>query len=41
VKFGPFPASLQLGAGYYAEHPDIGPKWKFRMALVILLPRGK
>jgi hypothetical protein len=41
VKFGPFPSSIQIGAGYYAAHPDNGPKWKLRMAFVLILPRGK
>jgi hypothetical protein len=36
--FGPFPFSVQAGAGYYAAHPDIGPKWKLRLNFVVLLP---
>lgn len=35
---GPFPFSIQGGAGYYVVHPDIGPKWKLQMAFVVLLP---
>ena len=41
VKFGPFPCSIQVGAGYYAAHPDGGPTWKFRMAFILILPKGK
>jgi hypothetical protein len=41
VKVGPFPSSIQLGAGYYAAHPAGGPTWKIRMAFVLILPRGK
>lgn len=35
---GPFPFSIQAGAGYYAVHPDIGPKWRLQLAFVVLLP---
>jgi hypothetical protein len=38
-SFGPFPASYQFGFGVYAAHPDTGPSWKIRAAIVILLPR--
>ena len=41
TRLGPFPFSMQLGAGYYAAQPDNGPDWKLRMAFVVLLPRGK
>lgn len=41
LRFGPFPCSLQIGAGYYAAHPDNGPTWKYRMAFVLILPKGK
>ena len=37
--FGTFPASYQLGYGVFPWHPDIGPSWKVRAAIVILLPR--
>lgn len=37
--FGVFPASYQLGAGGFPVHPQIGPSWKIRGAIVILLPR--
>jgi hypothetical protein len=40
-KFGPFPASYQLGAAWFAAHPEIGPSWNIRAAVVILLPKGK
>ena len=38
-SFGVFPASYQLGVGGFAAHPEIGPSWKVRGAIVILLPR--
>jgi hypothetical protein len=37
--FGTFPASYQLGFGGFPVHPDVGPSWKVRGAIVILLPR--
>ena len=37
-SFGAFPASYQLGFGGFVAHPDIGPSWKIRGAIVILLP---
>jgi hypothetical protein len=37
--FGVFPASYQLGIGGYTVHSDVGPSWKIRGAIVILLPR--
>jgi invasion protein IalB len=37
--FGVFPASYQVGFGAFASHPDTGPSWKLRGAIVILLPR--
>ena len=37
--FGTFPASYQLGFGGFPVHPAIGPSWKVRGAIVILLPR--
>jgi hypothetical protein len=40
-SFGVFPASYQLGAGVFPVHPAIGPSWKIRAAIVILLPRKK
>lgn len=38
-SFGTFPASYQLGVGGFVVHPDTGPSWKVRGAIVILLPR--
>ena len=38
-SFGVFPASYQFGFGVFAAHPEIGPSWKIRTAIVILLPR--
>ena len=40
-SFGTFPASYQLGFGGFVEHPAIGPSWKLRSAIVILLPRRR
>jgi hypothetical protein len=40
-SFGTFPASYQFGFGVFAAHPDIGPSWKIRAAIVILLPRRR
>ncbi len=38
-SFGAFPASYQLGWGIFAAHPDIGPTWRLRTAITLLLPR--
>ena len=38
-SFGPFPASYQFGFGVFAAHPETGPSWKIRSAIVLLLPR--
>jgi hypothetical protein len=40
-SFGMFSASYQLGFGGFAAHPDVGPSWKIRAAIVILLPRAR
>ena len=40
-SFGTFPASYQLGFGAFVAHPDVGPSWKIRGAIVILLPRRR
>jgi hypothetical protein len=40
-SFGVFPASYQVGFGGYVEHPDAGPSWKVRGAIVVLLPRRR
>jgi hypothetical protein len=39
--FGPFPASYQVGLGYYIVHPDAGPTWKIRVNFTLLLPTEK
>jgi hypothetical protein len=41
ATFGTFPASYQVGFGGYAIHPDLGPSWKIRGAIVLLLPRNR
>jgi len=41
TKLGPFPFSIQAGGGYYAERPDVGPKWKLVTNFVLLLPVAK
>jgi len=38
---GPFPASYQAGLGVFPVHPDIGPTWKLRAAIVLLSPRAR
>ncbi len=40
-SFGPFPASYQFGFGVFAAHPEVGPTWKIRSAIVLLLPRRR
>jgi len=40
-SFGVFPASYQLSFGAFPIHPDLGPSWKIRGAIVILLPRQR
>ncbi len=40
-KFGPFPASYQLGYAFFPEHPDLGPTWNIRGAVILLLPERK
>jgi hypothetical protein len=40
-KFGPFPASYELGAAWLPAHPDVGPSWSIRGAVTILLPERK
>ena len=41
TKLGPFPFSIQGGGGYYAARPDVGPKWRFQLAFIVLLPVAK
>jgi hypothetical protein len=40
-SFGAFPASYQFGIGAFPVHPDVGPSWKIRGAIVLLLPRAR
>ena len=40
-SFGSFPASYQLGWGVYVAHQDIGPTWKLRSAITLLLPHTR
>jgi hypothetical protein len=40
-SFGTFPASYAVGCGGFVDHPDVGPSWKIRGAIVILLPRRR
>src|SRR4029077_16045093 len=40
-KLGPFPASYQLGLSFFPAHPDLGPTWNIRAAVVLLLPDKK
>ncbi len=40
-SFGTFPASYAVGVGGFVSHPDVGPSWKIRGAIVILLPRRR
>ena len=39
--FGTFPASYQLGGGYFVVHPDNGATWKIRATITILMPHKK
>lgn len=41
TKLGPFPFSVQAGAGVYAEKPEGGPDWRLRTQFTLILPRGK
>jgi hypothetical protein len=41
ASFGTFPASYQVGFGGYPVHPEAGPSWKIRGAIVLLLPRRR
>jgi hypothetical protein len=40
-KFGVFPASYQMGGGFYPWHPANGPQWAIRAQIAILLPEKK
>ena len=39
--FGTFPASYQLGGGYFVVHPDNGATWKIRATITVLMPHKK
>jgi hypothetical protein len=39
ASLGPFPASYQIGVGAFVAKPEIGPSWRLRTSLTILLPR--
>jgi hypothetical protein len=39
-KLGPFPGSYQ-GLSSFPAHPDLGPTWNIRAAVIILLPEKK
>lgn len=39
ARFGPFPASYGIGAGYFVAKPTGGADWKLRMAVTIILPK--
>jgi hypothetical protein len=41
ASFGTFPASYAIGVGGFVAHPDVGPSWKLRGAVTILLPRRR
>jgi hypothetical protein len=40
-SFGAFPASYAVGVGAFAAHPSIGPTWRLRGVITILLPRRR
>jgi hypothetical protein len=40
-SFGPFPASYRIGFGVFPAHPDVGPSWKIKAAIILLLPRTR
>ena len=40
-SFGPFPASYAIGVGGFPAHPDVGPSWKLRGVITLLLPRTR
>ena len=41
ATFGTVPASYLVGFGGYAVHPEGGPSWKIRGAIVLLLPKRR
>ena len=40
-SFGTFPASYSVGVGVYAAKPDLGPSWKLRASMTVLMPRKR
>jgi hypothetical protein len=40
-SFGAFPASYAVGVGGFAVHPSVGPTWRLRGVITILLPRRR
>ncbi len=41
ASFGPFPASYAIGVGAFVTHPDVGPSWKIRGQITLLLPKTR
>jgi hypothetical protein len=41
ASFGPFPASYAIGVGAFVAHPDVGPSWKIRGQITLLLPKTR
>jgi len=41
AKFGPLPASLGAGPGFYVVSPDGGPEWRLRGVVTLMLPSSK
>ncbi len=39
VQIGEQPMQFQVGARYYAEAPENGPKWGLRAAVTLLFPK--
>lgn len=39
--FGAFPASYAIGVAGFAAHPEVGPTWRLRGVITILLPRRR
>jgi hypothetical protein len=40
-SFGTFPASYSIGVGTFVVKPELGPSWRLRAALTVLLPRNR
>jgi hypothetical protein len=39
ATFGMFPASYQVGVGFYVDKPEGGPDWQLRSTITLLLPK--